>query len=177
MSVFLSSGCWRTCCSHFSLFHHAFQFNIYNGPTNALVCNKTLIQMSYTKTLKITPTCFDHQMIIWWSKHVGVILSVLVCDIRILLQTSALVGPLYILNWNARWNGEIEKHQPIFLLTRGNVFIVIYINSVCTIVYVNVVLWRAAQISGNIRNINIYIYIYIYIYVLNANGSQIDYAR
>jgi hypothetical protein len=37
---------------------------IYNGPTNALVCNKTLIQMSHTKTLKITPTFFDHQMII-----------------------------------------------------------------------------------------------------------------
>jgi hypothetical protein len=26
--------------------------SIYNGPTNALVCNKTLIQMSHTKTLK-----------------------------------------------------------------------------------------------------------------------------
>jgi hypothetical protein len=37
---------------------------VYNGPTNALVCDKTLIQMSHTKTLKITPTCFDHQMII-----------------------------------------------------------------------------------------------------------------
>jgi hypothetical protein len=37
---------------------------IYNGPTNALVRNKTLIQMSHTKTLKITPTCFDHQIII-----------------------------------------------------------------------------------------------------------------
>jgi hypothetical protein len=47
-----------------SLFHRAFQFTIYNGPTNALVCNKTLIQMSHTRTLKITPTCFDHQMII-----------------------------------------------------------------------------------------------------------------
>jgi hypothetical protein len=35
-----------------------------NGPTNALVSNKTLIQMSHIKTLKITPTCFDHQMII-----------------------------------------------------------------------------------------------------------------
>jgi hypothetical protein len=35
-----------------------------NGTTNALVCNKTLIQMSHVKTLKITPTCFDHQMII-----------------------------------------------------------------------------------------------------------------
>jgi hypothetical protein len=35
---------------------------IYNGPTNALVCNKTLIQMSHTKTFKITPTCFDHLM-------------------------------------------------------------------------------------------------------------------
>jgi hypothetical protein len=47
-----------------SLFHRAFQFTIYNGPTNALVCNKTLIQMLHTKTFKITPTCFDHQMII-----------------------------------------------------------------------------------------------------------------
>jgi hypothetical protein len=32
-----------------------------NGPTSALVCNKTLIQMSHIKTLKITPTCFNHQ--------------------------------------------------------------------------------------------------------------------
>jgi hypothetical protein len=39
-------------------------FNIYNGPTNALVCNKTLIQMSHIRTLKITPTCFNHQLII-----------------------------------------------------------------------------------------------------------------
>jgi hypothetical protein len=37
---------------------------MYNAPTNALACSKTLIQMSHTKTLKITPTCFDHQMII-----------------------------------------------------------------------------------------------------------------
>jgi hypothetical protein len=37
---------------------------IYNGPTNALVCNKTLIQMSHIKTIKITPTYFDYQMII-----------------------------------------------------------------------------------------------------------------
>jgi hypothetical protein len=43
------------------LFHRAFQFTIYNGPTDALVCNKTLIQMSH---IKINPTCFDHQMII-----------------------------------------------------------------------------------------------------------------
>jgi hypothetical protein len=43
---------------------HRAQNTIYNGPTNALVCNKTLIQMSHIKTLKITPTCFDHQMII-----------------------------------------------------------------------------------------------------------------
>jgi hypothetical protein len=38
--------------------------NIYNGPTNALVCIKTLIQMSHSKTFKITPKCFDHQIII-----------------------------------------------------------------------------------------------------------------
>jgi hypothetical protein len=37
---------------------------ICNGPTNALVCNKTLIQMSHIKTLKITPTHLDHQIII-----------------------------------------------------------------------------------------------------------------
>jgi hypothetical protein len=48
----------------FSLFHRAFQFTIYNGLTNALVCIKTLIQMSHAKTFKITPTRFDHQLII-----------------------------------------------------------------------------------------------------------------
>jgi hypothetical protein len=37
---------------------------MYDGPTNALVCNETLIQMSHIKTLKITPTRFDSQMII-----------------------------------------------------------------------------------------------------------------
>jgi hypothetical protein len=40
------------------------KLSIYNGPTNALICNKTLIQMSHIKTFKITPTCFDYQMII-----------------------------------------------------------------------------------------------------------------
>jgi hypothetical protein len=30
-----------------SLFHHAFQFTICNCPTNELVCNKTLVQMSH----------------------------------------------------------------------------------------------------------------------------------
>jgi hypothetical protein len=37
---------------------------MYNGSTNALVYNKTLIQMSHTKTPKTTPSCFDHQLII-----------------------------------------------------------------------------------------------------------------
>jgi hypothetical protein len=47
-------------------------------------------------------------MISWWSKHVGMILSVLMFDIwiNVLLQTSALIGPLHIVNWNARWNNE-----------------------------------------------------------------------
>jgi predicted O-linked N-acetylglucosamine transferase (SPINDLY family) len=57
---------------HFIVVLNAVQHNlphnkpntICNGPTNALVCNKTLIHISHTKTLKITPTCFDHQMII-----------------------------------------------------------------------------------------------------------------
>jgi hypothetical protein len=40
------------------------KFTIYNGPTNSFVCNKTLTEMSHAKTHKITPTCFDHQMII-----------------------------------------------------------------------------------------------------------------
>jgi hypothetical protein len=51
-------------CIQISLFHRAFQFTLYNGPTNALVCNKTLIKMSHTKTLKIAPACLDQQMII-----------------------------------------------------------------------------------------------------------------
>jgi hypothetical protein len=50
-------------------------------------------------------------MISWWSKYVGVILSVLMCDIwiNVLLLASALVGPLHIVNWNARWNSEINR--------------------------------------------------------------------
>jgi hypothetical protein len=49
-------------------------------------------------------------IIIWWSKHVGVILSVLVCDIRInvLLQTSALVELLYTVQW-IEMHGETVK--------------------------------------------------------------------
>jgi hypothetical protein len=56
-------------------------------------------------------------MISWWSKKVGVILNVLVCDIwiNVLLLTSALVGPLHIVNWNARWNMEIEKNKKMFV--------------------------------------------------------------
>jgi hypothetical protein len=47
--------CWQTVECMF--------FSTCNGPTNALVCNKTLIQMSHIKTLKITPTCFYHHLI------------------------------------------------------------------------------------------------------------------
>jgi hypothetical protein len=54
-------------CRCISLIHRAFQFTIYNGPTNALVCNKILIQMSQTKLFKITPTCFDHHQGAFWS--------------------------------------------------------------------------------------------------------------
>jgi hypothetical protein len=41
-------------------------------------------------------------MIIWWSKHVRVILSISMCDIwiNVLLQTSALVGPLHTVIWH-----------------------------------------------------------------------------
>jgi hypothetical protein len=41
-----------------------FTKNVYNGPTNAHVSFKTLIQMSQTETFKIPPTCFDCQKII-----------------------------------------------------------------------------------------------------------------
>jgi hypothetical protein len=65
-----------TCMSHFhengqvssytvnilDLLHQQFSdLTMCNGPTNALVCNKTLIKMSHVKALKITSTCFDHQ--------------------------------------------------------------------------------------------------------------------
>jgi hypothetical protein len=107
--------------------------NYVYGPTNALICNtsKTLIPMSHIKTLKITPTCFDHlMMIIWWSKHVGVILSVLMCDIwiNVLLQTSALVGHTHsdlkctVKQWNS-WKTTSRKNysrsvNSLLLLTR-----------------------------------------------------------
>jgi hypothetical protein len=60
----MSKGRLKQLLYFFTLFHRAFQFTIYKDQTNALVCIKTLIQMSHTKTFKITPTCFDLQMII-----------------------------------------------------------------------------------------------------------------
>jgi hypothetical protein len=37
------------------MFQRAFQFTVCNGPTNALVCNKTLIQI--LKSLGSIPLC------------------------------------------------------------------------------------------------------------------------
>jgi hypothetical protein len=56
-------------------------------------------------------------MISWWSKHDGVILEVLMCEIwiKVLLKTSALVGTLHIVNWNTRWNSDIPFEQIRFL--------------------------------------------------------------
>jgi hypothetical protein len=53
-------------CVNLSCFCHGiFSGYVHAGDNdNALACNKTLIQMSHIKTLKITPTYFDHQMII-----------------------------------------------------------------------------------------------------------------
>jgi hypothetical protein len=51
------------CFQKFQLYR-SIQYTMCYGTTNALVCNKTLIQMSHIKTLKITPACFDHQLII-----------------------------------------------------------------------------------------------------------------
>jgi hypothetical protein len=55
-------------------------------------------------------------MMIWWSKHVGVILSVLMCDIwiKVLLQTSALVGPLYIVLGIVGSNPAVETFSGLF---------------------------------------------------------------
>jgi hypothetical protein len=68
-------------------------------------------------------------MIIWWSKHVGVILSVLMCDIwiNVLLQTSALVGPLYVVpgytfycinknNFNENYMNIIKYEAPYYMI-------------------------------------------------------------
>jgi hypothetical protein len=54
----------KICEYYFHCFTVHFNSHMCNGPNNALVCNKTLIQMSHIETLKITPTCFDHQLII-----------------------------------------------------------------------------------------------------------------
>jgi hypothetical protein len=68
-------------------------------------------------------------MISWWSKHVGVLSSVLTCDIlNVLLYTSAFVGPLYLVNWNAWWNRncklvqflEFTTHQKFFISQLGS---------------------------------------------------------
>jgi hypothetical protein len=66
LDAMLNEICTAATSVYFGIFFHlnGLRGAIHNGLTNALVCNKTLIQMSHTKTLKITPTCFDHQMII-----------------------------------------------------------------------------------------------------------------
>jgi hypothetical protein len=51
-------------CQHCKYETDNTESTIYNAPNNALVCNKILIQMSHTKTLQITPTGLDHQIII-----------------------------------------------------------------------------------------------------------------
>jgi hypothetical protein len=43
--------CCPTCTSELTFYFRVIWRTIYNGPTNALACNKTLIQMSHTKTL------------------------------------------------------------------------------------------------------------------------------
>jgi hypothetical protein len=86
--------CTYTCIENCALQGcHAARSNstIYKGPSNALVCIKTLIQMSHTKTLKITPTCFDHLIETCCSDFKCFSVWHLNC-------TSALVGPLYIVN-------------------------------------------------------------------------------
>jgi hypothetical protein len=59
----------QTPCIRISLFHRTFQFTMCNGPTNALVWNKALIQMSHIKKLKITPTCRHVDMPLHTIQH------------------------------------------------------------------------------------------------------------
>jgi hypothetical protein len=53
-------------------------------------------------------------MISWWSKHLEVILSVLMYDnwINVLLQTSALVGPLHVVSIIQFWKFLCLDHIP-----------------------------------------------------------------
>jgi hypothetical protein len=76
-----------------------------------------MLPHNHTWRLKFKPVILTRiksslMIISWLSKHVGVILSVLMCDIwiNVLLQTSALVGPKHIVNWNAQWNNEILEN-------------------------------------------------------------------
>jgi hypothetical protein len=97
-------------------------------------------------------------MISWWSKHVGVILSVLMCDIwiNVLLQTSALVGPLHIANWNARWNSEIlcclftyQQFLPNFWIRKILMSIIAVLGD-WTLIILDAIscLWRCDQSDG-----------------------------
>jgi hypothetical protein len=84
-------------------------------------------------------------MISWWSKHVRVILSVLMCNIwiNVSLQTSALVGPLYLVYGELKctvkqWNlHELFRHICFhFSLCLGTLFGFFFFISCVTVLYV-----------------------------------------
>jgi disulfide bond formation protein DsbB len=60
------------------------------------------------------------------------------CDIwiNVLLQTSALVGPLHIVNWNSRWNSEIGEWVccSVHVITAFIIIIIIIIIIITTII-------------------------------------------
>jgi hypothetical protein len=61
-------------------------------------------------------------MISWWSKHVGVILGILMCDIwiNVLLYISALVGPLHIVK-TAMFEDHISQVEWLWIIILYNV--------------------------------------------------------
>jgi hypothetical protein len=83
--------------------HHqgAFWYWLKCESSSVVMRQHTVIRFACCIVQRGMSTCRPESslmMIIWWSKHVGVILNVLVCDvwINVLIQTSALVWPLYI---------------------------------------------------------------------------------
>jgi hypothetical protein len=57
-------------------------------------------------------------MISWWSKHVGMILIVLMCDawINVLLQTNALIGPLQIFPQNFTFVETFNRFLAVYVM-------------------------------------------------------------
>jgi hypothetical protein len=105
--------CWSECHCFSVHFYSLFLFVPTNAPN--VILKRYISWNKYKHQSFLTNKCT-----LWYLskctvlqqrkyKHVGVVLSVLMYEIwiNVLLYTSALVGPLHIVNWNARRNSEI----------------------------------------------------------------------